>query len=141
MSSQDISSHISVVCMGIIPSIVSNQVQLGVKQFADFDPAKMMGQLATLQNATASDISTVGAEAQKAKTGQTMSAIQDQTVKSVMSGLQDSDDGQNKMLDINSLMTAFEDYANRAIDGEAGVAVTYYLNRDVPDISDSPKPN
>ena len=70
-----------------------------------------------------------------------MSAIQDQTVKSVMSGLQDSDDGQNKMLDINSLMTAFEDYANRAIDGEAGVAVTYYLNRDAPDISDSPKPN
>jgi hypothetical protein len=41
LSSQKITSHITVVVMGAIPSIKSNTVEMGVKTFADFDPAKM----------------------------------------------------------------------------------------------------
>ena len=40
LSSQSISSHVTLTTMGTIPSIKSNQIQIGVKQFADFDPAK-----------------------------------------------------------------------------------------------------
>ncbi len=127
LSAQDISSHISLICVGSIPSITSTEVQLGVEKFADFNAAKMMEQLAALQGATDAAQSTVSQEAQKARTGQTMTAIKGAQTKSVMSGLQTVDDGKNKMLDINSLMTAFEDYVNKAITGDVGVPVTYYL--------------
>ncbi len=127
LSTQAISSHISLISMGSIPSIKSNEVQIGVKQFADFDPASMMGKLATLQNATAADQDSVQNAAENARTGGKMMAIRSTEIKSVMSGLSTVDDGKNKMLDINSLMTAFEDYVQKAIEGKVGVPITYYL--------------
>ena len=44
-----------------------------------------------------------------------------------MSGLEKIDSGQNKMLDINSLMTAFEDYVEKALAGNIGVPINFYL--------------
>ncbi|QDQ28378.1 hypothetical protein FNU76_19595 [Chitinimonas arctica] len=127
LSTQAVSSHVSVIAMGAIPSIKSNQVQIGVKQFADFDPAKMMGNLATLANSNSSDKTSVGASAAAARTGKQMMAIQGSTVTNVMLGLSQIDDGSNKMLDVNSLMTAFEDYVTRAIAGDIGVPINYYV--------------
>lgn len=126
LSSQNVTSHISLVTMGSIPSIKSNQVQIGVKTFADFDPAKMMGNLAALANATTSDQKSVADSATAAQTGAQMLAIQGSTVSNVMLGLSSIDDGQNKILDINSLMTAFEDYIDKAIAGNIGVPINYY---------------
>lgn len=127
LSSQDISSHISLICVGCIPKITSNQVANSVKQFASFDPAAMMTQLAAMQTSTNASQSTVSSEAQNARDRKTMTAIKGEEVKSVMTGLADVDDGKNGMLDINSLMTAFEDYAKQAAEGKCGVPVTYYL--------------
>jgi hypothetical protein len=118
---------VSIIAMGSIPSIKSNQVQIGVKTFADFDPAKMMNNLATLANATTNDKNSVAASAAAARTGAQMLAIQGSTVSNVMLGLDKIDDGANKMLDINSMMTAFEDYVEKAIAGEIGVPINYYV--------------
>jgi hypothetical protein len=127
LSLQQISSHCSIITMGSIPSIKSNMVKVGVQQFADFDPASMMDKLATLQNATASDNDTVAEAASTARTGGQLTQLQTTQIKSVMSGLSDIDDGQNKMLDINALMTAFEDYVDKALAGNIGVPINYYL--------------
>lgn len=127
LSSQNVSSHASLIAMGSIPSIKSNQVQIGVKTFADFDPAKMMNNLATLANATSADKTTVDQSASAARTGAQMLAIQGSTVQNVMLGLAQIDDGANKVLDVNSMMTAFEDYVNKAIAGNIGVPINYYL--------------
>lgn len=127
LSTQQISSHVSLVTVGAIPSIKSNEVQLGVKQFAKFDPAEMMGQLATLANATTAAQSSVKEGAQAARTGNQMVQIRGNDITSVMSGLEQVDDGKNKMLDVNSLMTAFEDYVDKVLAGNAGAPITYYL--------------
>lgn len=127
LSLQEISSHCSLVTMGSIPSLKSNTVKIGVKQFAEFDPAAMMDKLATLSNAAASEHDSVAASAAAARTGGQMVQMQATQVKSVMSGLADLDDGQNKMLDINSLMTAFEDYVQKCLEGNLGVPINYYL--------------
>ncbi len=126
LSTQRISSHISLITMGLIPTIKSNEVQIGVKELADFHPAKMMDKLAILANATTSEQKTVQEGAQAARTGNQMIQIRGAEIKSVMSGLGEIDDGKNKMLDINSLMTAFEDYVNKAIAGNIGVPINYY---------------
>jgi hypothetical protein len=127
LSTQNITSHISIIATGSIPSIKSNQVQIGVKTFADFDPAKMMTNLATLANATSNDKNSVAASASAARTGAQMLAIQGSQVANVMLGLDKIDDGANKLLDINSMMTAFEDYVDKAIAGEIGVPINYYV--------------
>ncbi|WNG16251.1 hypothetical protein [Cystobacter fuscus] len=127
LSMQQVNSHCSVITMGSIPSIKSNMVKLGVKQFAEFDGAAMMEKLAALQNATATDMDSVAAAAEAARTGGQMTQMQATQIKSVMSGLSDLDARENKMLDINSLMTAFEDYVDKALAGNIGVPINYYL--------------
>ncbi|HWZ42914.1 MAG TPA: hypothetical protein VNW97_05530 [Candidatus Saccharimonadales bacterium] len=127
LSQQQISSHCSLITMGSIPSIKSNTVKVGVREFADFDADKMMQKLATLQNATASDMDSVAASAKAARTGADMVQIQASQVKSVMTGLKEIDYENNQMLDINSMMTAFEDYVTKALAGDLGVPINYYL--------------
>jgi hypothetical protein len=51
-------------------------------------------------------------------------------VTSVLSGLADIEKTTNQMLDINSLMQAFDDYVTRAgaaKDGTFGVPINYYI--------------
>ena len=131
LSLQQINAHCSVITIGSIPSIKSNEVQLAVKKFAEFDPADMMGKLATLQNATAGDHDSVAKRAEAARTGGQMMAMEATRVTSVMSGLDQIDDKANKILDINSVMTAFEDYVQKAIAGNIGVPINYYI-RQIP---------
>jgi hypothetical protein len=129
LSTQSIQSHCSAITMGIIPSIKSNQVKLGVQQFADFDPGKEMQQLAVLQGATASDSNTVAASADAARTGQQMVTLKNSTITSALSSLADIDDGANRIIDINSLMTAMDDYIDKCISGgdNVGVPINYFL--------------
>jgi hypothetical protein len=127
LSTQNITSHCSLVTMGSIPSIKSNSVSVGVKQFANFDGASAMQQLAALQNATAQDKDTVDSSATAARTGQQMLAMKNSQIKGVLSGLADLDEQANKMLDINSMMDAMDDYIQKALAGNIGVPINYYL--------------
>jgi hypothetical protein len=115
--------------MGIIPSIKSNQVKMGVQGFSDFDPAKEMQQLATLQGATASENNSISSAADAARTGQQMITLKNSTITSTLSGLANIDDGANNIIDTNSMMTAMDDYIQKCIEGgnNLGVPINYYL--------------
>lgn len=129
LSIQNVTSHATLITMGIIPSIKSNQVKMAVQSFSDFDPAKSMQQLATLQGATASENNTVAEGASAARTGQQMISLKNATIKATLSGVSEIDDGQNKIIDTNSMMTAMEDYINKCVTGgdNLGVPINYYL--------------
>lgn len=129
ISSQNIQSHCSLATMGVIPSIKSNQVKMGVKQFADSDPEKEMQRLAALQGATASENNTLESSASAARTGGQMISLQNAKIQSTLTGLAEIDDGQNGMIDINSLMTAMDDYIEKCSSGDnnIGVPINYYL--------------
>ena len=127
LSKQQVSSTVSVITMGSTPVIKSNEVQMGVQKFADFDPAAMMDKLATAANATNSAQASVSERAQAARTGGQMLAIRDAEVKSTVTGLAPIDERKNKMLDTDSLMTAFEDYVNKALAGNLGVPINFYI--------------
>ena len=55
LSTQNINSHVTLITAGYIPTIKANQVALGVKQFASFDPSDMMTSLAKLSDFTSAD--------------------------------------------------------------------------------------
>ncbi|KAG8527224.1 uncharacterized protein KY384_008654 [Bacidia gigantensis] len=127
LSSQNITSHVTMICMGVIPSMVANDVKLGVDKFAQFDPASSMAAIATIQNATATDQDSVKAAAESARTGKQMISMKTSEIKSALSALGEIDDGANKVFDINSMMTALDDYLKKAAGGTAGVPINYYL--------------
>ncbi len=126
LSSQKISSHCTLIVMGSIPSIKSNQVLMAVKGFTDDDGAKSMAAVQKLQNATADDINTIDSSATAARTGAQMVSMQTSKVSAVLSGLSDIDNNNNKMIDTNSMMDALEDYINKCLAGNLGVPINYY---------------
>jgi hypothetical protein len=75
MSTQNISSHVTLVCMGAIPSMVVNEVKMGVEKFAQFDPKASMDAIASIQNSTVAEQGSVSQAAEAARTGQQMILI------------------------------------------------------------------
>lgn len=127
LSTQEISSHCTLTTHGSIPSIKSNQVKMAVKEFSSFDGKSAMNDLAGLQNSVASDKDSIDNSAEKARLGQEMVTLKNAQIKGVLSGLNDIDDGNNKIIDINSMMTALDDYIEKAMEGEIGMPINYYI--------------
>jgi hypothetical protein len=129
LSTQNVTSHCSLTTIGSIPSIKSNQVQMAVQQFTDFDGKSAMSSLLALQGATDSDQKTVASSAQAAITGGQFTAMRASTMQAALSALSPIDDGQNKMIDTNSMMDALDDYIQKCLSGNIGAPITYYLKR------------
>jgi hypothetical protein len=127
LSSQNITSHCSLVTVGSIPSIKSNSVQMAVKGFTDDDGSKAMTMLQKIQNATATDQDSVDSSAAAARTGNQMIALKNSTVTAALGGLADIDKLQNQVIDTNSMMTALEDYVTKCLSGNIGAPINYYL--------------
>ena len=129
LSQNNVTSHASIITMGIIPSIKSNTLKTAVKGFSDFSPDKAMESLAKLQGATAGANKTVGSDAKAAREGGQMISLQNSKISSVLSGVSDLDEQANKIIDTNSVMTALDDYIDRCVQGgdNLGVPINYYL--------------
>ena len=129
LSQQNIQSHCSAVTMGIIPSIKSNQVKSNVQEFTKFDPEQDMKNLAILQGYTSSENNTMADAAMKARTGEQMLKIHTSTIKSALSSLSTIDQSANSIIDLNSMMTAMDDYIQRCVSGgdNLGVPINYFL--------------
>lgn len=126
LNSQNVSTHISLVVMGSIPSIASNQLKYGVDKLAAFDPSVL-----PLVTDDSSTFNTVDSDAEKAKTGAQVLNTQNAKVKSLLSSLGNLDKDTNNVLDINSMMTAFENYltAIKNKDQSVGVPVSFNLKK------------
>ena len=129
LSTNIVQSHCSAITMGIIPSIKSNKVDFAVKQFTTFDPANSMEKLANLQNATASANNSLDQAANAARTGQEMISLDNAKIKATLTGLKDLDHQSNQIIDINSLMTAMDDYIQKCISGgeNLGIPINFFL--------------
>ncbi|MBA3681421.1 MAG: hypothetical protein H0W73_09685 [Bacteroidetes bacterium] len=127
LSTQSVSSHVSVVVMGAIPSIASNQLKLSISKFAEVDP-----ELISVVTGDESQISdTLNSDAEKAKSGARILNVQNAKIQSLIKGLGKIDHGSNNVLDINSMMTAFENYltAIKNKDENVGVPISFNLKQ------------
>lgn len=127
LSTQSVSSHVSVVVMGAIPSIASNQLKLGVGKLAEVDPAL----ISVIASEEKESIDTINSDAEKAKTGARILNVQNAKIQSLVKGLGKIDHGSNNVLDINSMMTAFENYltAIKNKDNNVGVPISFNLKK------------
>jgi len=129
LSTQNVTSHCTLTTIGSIPSIRSNQVKMGVQQFSDFDGSSSMQALLKLQGVTASDQESVSSSAEAARTGGQFIAMKSSQMESALSALAQIDDGQNKLIDTNSMMDALDDYIQKCLAGNIGAPINYYLKR------------
>jgi hypothetical protein len=127
LSSQSVSSHISLVTMGATPSISSNSLKLSVSKLSEVDP----GTIAVITEKNNPVRSTVSSEAVDARNEAKMINIQNARIESVMKTMGKIDHESNKVIDINSLMQAFENYlaSIKATDKTIGVPISFYLKK------------
>jgi len=126
LSSSNVQAHASVITMGIIPTIKSNEIKTTVSTLQP-DATKVMDQLAKIQSATDGDVNNMATKAQSARTGQSFMELNNSYVSGVVSNLGKIDTANNKIIDTNSLMTAFDDYVQKAIAGDCGVPINFFL--------------
>ncbi|GAB4272432.1 MAG: hypothetical protein Kow0080_18880 [Candidatus Promineifilaceae bacterium] len=126
LSTSNIQSHCSLITMGLIPSIKSNSVSTAVKALQG-DPKSRMEELAAMQDASNSGISSLAAAGAAAKKGQSMEQMKSDYIKSSVAAVGELDRSNNQVIDLNSLMTALDDYVAKAGDGKTGVPINYYL--------------
>ena len=126
LSTSNLQSHASVIAMGLIPSIVSNTISTTVQNLKP-DPKDVMSQLAAIQGASDTQVNTMGSDAEKAKAGESFMQLNNSYVTNVVSSLGSYDNANNKVIDTNSMMTALDDYIQKAIAGECGVPINFFL--------------
>jgi hypothetical protein len=126
LSTSNLSTHCSVITMGLIPTIKSNTVTTVVKKLMG-DPQTHMEQLAAIQGATNSDLTTVASSASSAREGQTLSTLSTDYMKAAVDAVGEMDKQANQVVDTNSMMTAFDDFVQKAIEGDCGVPINFLL--------------
>lgn len=127
LSTQTVASHVSIVTMGAIPSMKSSALDLGIKKLTETDP----GMLASLLTETFDTVETVNSEAEKSKTNARILSAQNSKTQGLVKGLAKIDHQNNKILDINSMMNAFESYVEAVQDqsGNTGVPINFFLKK------------
>jgi len=113
--------------MGIIPSIKSNNVTTTVQKLKG-GPKEHMAQLAAMQEASNSGLSSLAKVAENAKKGKSMEQLSSNFIKASVDAISNIDTKNNKVIDMNSMMTALDDYITKAGSGkEIGVPINFYI--------------
>ena len=126
MSTSNIQSHCNVISMGIIPSIKSNNVQSVVEGLKG-SAQDRMNELAAMQDASDSGIPSVASQAANAKKGNAMQKMNSDYIKGSVEAVAEVDKQSNKVIDMNSMMTALDDYVERVNKSQGGVPINFYL--------------
>lgn len=123
LSSQSVSTHISVVSMGMIPTLKSNTLQSGIGKLTEISPD-------TLNHALRKEGegSTIGSESEDSARRSRHLEAQDRRAKRVIEAMADVDREQSKVMDLNSLMTALDNYIQGANSPKElhGVPISFY---------------
>lgn len=128
LSRQNISSHVTVLTSGVILGIEGVDVQTAVRAFAvEEGEGGTMAALTSLANANNAETQSAQAMAEAARTGKDLVDMKEATVTAVIGKLGELQGQKVRILNIDSLMTAFDNYVDKARAGGIGVPINYYL--------------
>jgi len=129
LSTSYIENHANLVCHGIIPSIVCGEIKGTVKKMAP-DAQKIMDQQSAIANASSPNTdSDAEGQVEGGKKGQQFKELNSEYMKNTVTNLTAYQNESNKVIDINSMMTAFEDFVNKAMEGGGGVPTSFYIKK------------
>ncbi|KPM39554.1 hypothetical protein AK830_g6976 [Neonectria ditissima] len=127
LSQQNVQCHITLLTMGVIPSMVANEVGKTVEKFTNFSPEDHMKALAAIQAANSDEQSTVKSMAESSRASGQAADTKNKEIEATLSAISVIDGDMNKVLDTNSMMLALDDYLQKAAEGDCGVPINFYL--------------
>jgi len=124
-----IQNHANLVCEGVIPSIVLNDISSTVQKMAP-DPKKIMGQQASIADASNEGVNS-SAEAGKegGKKGAQFMTLNSEYITNSVQNLGSYQNDNNKVIDSNSMMAAFEDFVAKVKVGDCGVPTNFFIKQ------------
>ena len=127
----EVRTTVNLNVVGVIPSIASNSVNLAVKEYM------AMGAGPSEANSETEGTGSVNAKILDTQEDAREVSIEGERMRQIMSGLRKIDDGSDKVINVNSLMTAFENYLNEARGGGSGAPISFFLKTlTAPQIAD-----
>lgn len=125
LSTQNVSTHANLIVLGAVPSLGSSQLRMGLTTLLD-DPHRAA---AAHGHARDAHHTTSSMAAASLKTGQDM-AMQSGLTQSVLQGLGTIDHGSNKVVDLNTLMNAFDNYIAQVSDIKSvGIPISFFFRK------------
>mmetsp|Transcript_28501 Transcript_28501/g.43555 ORF Transcript_28501/g.43555 Transcript_28501/m.43555 type:complete len:481 (+) Transcript_28501:94-1536(+) len=126
MSNARLENHASLICNGVIPNLKTNTMSTSVKAM-QMDPEKTMKALAQMNASSDATNSTMDASAGNSKHGKQFLELSTNTIEGTCATVGKIQDAENKVIDMNSMFTAFSDYVEKAAKGDCGVPTTFYI--------------
>lgn len=125
LSSNSISCHISVVSMGAIPTIKSDEMTTCCCRLAEIDK----DQLPSFDDDA--DSESVKSEADAARRNALLGTIRNARIGAILSAVSKSDDTKNSVLNMKTLIDALDNYIEviGAKDQVVGVPVSFFIRR------------
>lgn len=127
LSTNTLSSHCSLITMGLIPTLKSNTVETSVKTLQPKATDVMEG-LSKIQGATDGEVTSADDKAKAARTGQNFISLQNSYIGSAVTALGQTQAKENSVINTNSLMTAHDDFVKKAAaDDACGVPINFFI--------------
>jgi len=128
-STSDIQNHATLTCEGMIPNIAADDVVATIMQMKP-DPSEVMNQMGAISGASDTSVNdSMEASAGEAKGGSQFMELNNSYAAATVSSLTEKAGEANKVINVNSMMNAFTDFCDKAIAGEGGVPINFYLKR------------
>ena len=126
LSTQNVSTHANLIVLGAVPSLASSQLRTGLATLLDDRQGTVAGVKGRQHDARQTP-SSMGDDARMA--GQ-QNARNSGLTQSVIQGLGAIDHGSNKVVDLNSLMSAFENYITEVSDIKSvGIPISFFFRK------------
>mmetsp|Transcript_37145 Transcript_37145/g.42384 ORF Transcript_37145/g.42384 Transcript_37145/m.42384 type:complete len:504 (-) Transcript_37145:35-1546(-) len=128
-SSSAVNCHCSILCRGLIPSIVASDVTTTIQKM-DMDPETVMSQLSAITESSNAGVnSSMESQMEEGRKGGQFMSLNRDYMDNTVANISEQQTEANKVIDQNSMMTAFQDYVDKASAGESGVPINFYIKR------------
>jgi hypothetical protein len=126
LSTQNVSTHVNLIVLGSVPSLASSQLRMGVSTLLD-DPQRAG---ASVRGQSDESRHTASSMAEGSLKGGQQVALHSGLMQSVIQGLGNIDHGSNKVVDLNTLMNAFDNYITQVSDAKSvGIPVSFFFKK------------
>ncbi|MBA4214295.1 MAG: hypothetical protein C0449_14575 [Polaromonas sp.] len=124
LSTQNVSTHVNLIVLGSVPSLASSRLRMGVSALLD-DPKQ-----ASAAGQSGESRQTASSMADTSLKGGQQVALHSGLMQGVIQGLGTIDHGSNKVVDLNTLMNAFDNYITQVSDAKSvGIPISFFFKK------------
>jgi hypothetical protein len=127
LSTQSVSCHISIITMGAVSSVKANDLKLSLKTLSEIGRNDLPN---VIKYSNPKENSSFNSEAIESKNKAFLSHLHSMRIKNIMNTISEIEDRKDRVMDVSSLMTAFENYVDGIAKGSnAGIPVNFFIKK------------